>query len=135
MVDHLDPEKRSQLMSRIGPKGSKPETVVRRMAHALGYRFRLHRKDLPGTPDLVFPGRRKVVFVHGCWWHRHEGCSKASPPKSNAYFWNAKFDRNVARDRAVEDRLEREGWKVMTVWECQTRDTESLRATLNRFLQ
>lgn len=122
-------------MSRIGPKGSRPERIVRKLAHALGYRFRLHRRDLPGTPDLVFPGRRRVVFVHGCWWHRHEDCSKASPPKSNAEFWTAKFDRNVARDRDVERRLRDAGWKVMTVWECETRDRDALADRLVAFLE
>jgi len=134
MVDHLTTQDRSKLMSRIGPKGSKPETTVRRLAHALGFRFRLHRRDLPGTPDLVFPSRRKVIFVHGCWWHRHEGCSKASPPKTNIEFWQAKFDRNVTRDRAVQNQLQDGGWDVGTVWECQTRDIETLTAWLKAFL-
>lgn len=134
MVDHLTPEDRSNLMSRIGPKGSKPETLVRRLVHAMGFRFRLHRRDLPGTPDLVFPGRRKVIFVHGCWWHRHDGCSKAAPAKTNIAFWNAKFDRNVTRDRAVQRQLEDRGWLVDTVWECQTRDIAKLAVRLKKFL-
>lgn len=122
-------------MSRIGPKDSRPETVVRRLLHGLGYRFRLHRKDLPGTPDIVLPGRRKIVFVHGCWWHRHEGCPKATPPKTNAAFWNAKFDRNVLRDASVRAELEDAGWQVHTVWECRTRHLDELAVELTEFLE
>lgn len=134
MTDHLDPDARSRLMAKIGPKNSKPEMTVRRLAHALGYRFRLHRRDLPGTPDLVFPSRRKAIFVHGCWWHRHADCKKATEPKTRSDFWRAKFDRNVARDRRVEADLKRAGWEVFTVWECQTKDVDVLRAGLTRFL-
>ncbi len=121
-------------MGRIGPKGSVPETVVRRVAHALGYRFRLHRRDLAGTPDLVFVSRRKIVFVHGCWWHRHAGCAKATEPKTRPEFWNAKFDRNVARDRKAEASLVADGWDVLAVWECQTRDPHLVRSLLTTFL-
>jgi DNA mismatch endonuclease (patch repair protein) len=118
-------------MSRIRGKDTKPEMLVRRMAHRLGLRFRIHRRDLPGTPDLTFPSRRAVVFVHGCWWHRHPGCKKASGVKTRPDFWQSKFDRNVARDRRAQDMLEALGWKVFTIWECETRDEDKLRTQLN----
>lgn len=121
-------------MSRIRGKDSKPETIVRKCAHALGYRFRIHRLDLPGTPDLVFPGRHKVVFVHGCWWHRHEGCHRSGTPKTRSDYWQAKFDRNVARDARVEAQLRDAGWDVLVIWECQTRDLAVLGSALLHFL-
>lgn len=122
-------------MAKVHGKHTKPELAVRKTAHALGYRFRLHHKDLPGRPDLVFPGRRAVVFVHGCFWHRHEGCRIASTPKSNKAFWQAKFARNVERDRAAVGELEAAGWRVLTIWECETRDKEGLAARLREFLE
>ena len=125
---------RSHLMSRVRGKDTTPEMIVRRAAHALGFRFRLHRKDLPGRPDLVFPSRRKAVFVHGCFWHRHAGCRMASTPKTRAEFWAGKFDRNVRRDAAAVETLEQAGWRVMIVWECETRDAKGLRARLCGFL-
>jgi DNA mismatch endonuclease (patch repair protein) len=100
------------------------------MAHALGFRFRLHRRDLPGTPDLVFPGRRKVVFVHGCYWHRHEGCRYAYTPKSNVDFWNAKFLGNVARDAEALVELRRQGWDPLIIWECESGDSDTVAARL-----
>ena len=134
MADHLNSEGRSRLMGRIRSKGSIPEMIVRRAAHALGYRFRLHRRDLPGTPDLVFPSRRKVVFVHGCWWHQHPGCKKATGSKTQANFWAAKFARNVERDRRVEAALRDDGWDVLTIWECETRASEAMSAKLDQYL-
>ena len=115
-------------------KHTKPELVVRRLVHSLVYRFRLHRLDLPGSPDLVFPSRRKVVFVHGCFWHRHAGCRKASTPKTRADFWREKFDRNVERDARDERRLREAGWDMLTVWECETRDAAPLAGRLAEFL-
>lgn len=129
----VDPT-RGALMSRIRGVNTTPELAVRRLAHALGYRFRLHRRDLPGSPDLVFPGRRRVVFVHGCFWHRHPGCRKATTPKTRAEFWRTKFERNVERDREAERHLIDEGWSVLTVWECETKDAEALAARLREFL-
>ncbi|QDI79794.1 DNA mismatch endonuclease Vsr [Methylorubrum populi] len=134
MVDSLTPSERSALMSRIGPGNTKPELIVRRLAHALGYRFRLHRKDLPGSPDLVFPSRHKVVFVHGCFWHRHPGCRRASMPNTHRDFWDAKFTRNVERDARKERELRQTGWDVLTIWECETRDVERLATILRDFL-
>ena len=117
---------RSTNMAKVRGKDTKPEMAVRRAAYALGLRFRLHRRDLPGTPDLIFPKRKTAIFVHGCFWHRHEGCSKAGAPKTRAAFWQAKFDRNVARDARNADALRATGWTVGTIWECDTRDPEKL---------
>ena len=134
-MDIFTHEQRSELMARIKGKDTKPEICVRRMAHALGYRFRLHRRNLPGTPDLTFPRLEKVIFVHGCFWHQHVGCRYAYQPKSNFPFWKKKFSENQTRDtRALED-LRSLGWKVLVVWECQTRKPEKLWARISRFLQ
>jgi DNA mismatch endonuclease (patch repair protein) len=103
---------------------------VRHTAHALGLRFRLHRKDLPGTPDLVFPKYRVAIFVHGCFWHRHRGCSKASSPKSRTEYWQAKFDANMRRDALSVERLKALGWHVETIWECETKDCAALTSRL-----
>lgn len=133
-MDIVEPATRSRMMSGIRSKDTGPELVVRRMAHALGYRFRLHRRDLPGRPDLVFPGRRKVVFVHGCYWHRHPGCRFATTPSSNRDFWLAKFARNVERDAEVLERLCGQGWDPLVVWECETRDLKGLASRLSAHL-
>lgn len=119
-------------MSRVRGKNTSPEMRVRRAAHALGLRFRLHRKDLPGKPDLVFSARRVALFVHGCFWHRHPGCTKASTPKSRTDFWQAKFDANVARDTRVAAELEDLGWRVATIWECETKRPEALDSALQK---
>lgn len=134
-MDILAPEQRSSLMSRIRGKDTGPEIKVRRLAHALGFRFRLHRRDLPGSPDLVFPSRRQIIFVHGCYWHRHEGCRYAYSPKSNTEFWQSKFEANVVRDRRAARALEDLGWNVLVIWECETRNAETLRARLVEFLK
>lgn len=119
MVDFLSPSERSERMSRIRSSNTSPEVALRRALHALGFRFRLHRKDLPGKPDIVLPRYRTVVFVHGCFWHRHHGCRVATTPKSNTDFWVEKFDRNVARDKRSRQLLEAQGWRVIVVWECE----------------
>ena len=121
---------RSALMARIGPKNSKPEMVVRRLLHALGYRFRLHAKDLPGRPDIVFRSKKKAIFVHGCFWHRHPGCKKTTTPKTRVEFWTEKFERNVARDQLKETALRETGWQVLIVWECETESVDTLFAKL-----
>lgn len=126
MVDRLTPERRSWLMSRVRGKHTKPEMIVRRAAHALGLRFRLHRKDLPGRPDLVFPRHKVALFVHGCFWHRHPGCRLASTPKTRTEFWQSKFDANVARDIRVAEQLRAACWRVVTIWECETRKEDIL---------
>ena len=117
-------------MSRVRGKDTSPEIRVRRAAHALGLRYRLHRRDLPGTPDLVFPKYRVALFVHGCFWHRHHGCRKSSDPKSRRDYWQAKFAANVERDAKVADELEKLGWSVATIWECETRNSERVTSKL-----
>jgi len=116
--DIYSKEKRSEVMSRVRSSDTKPERAVRSALHRLGYRFRLHRSDLPGKPDIVLPRLKTVIFVHGCFWHQH-GCKKSKPPQQNATFWQKKLLSNVARDQAVAVRLEESGWKVVVVWECQ----------------
>ncbi len=121
-------------MARIRGRDTKPEVAVRRLAHRLGYRFRLHRRDLPGTPDLVFPARSKIVFVHGCFWHRHPGCRFTYEPKSNVEFWRKKFTANKQRDARVKGELKQMGWDVLTIWECEATDDEAMATVLKRFL-
>lgn len=134
MVDTLSPQARSERMSRIRGKDTVPELAVRRLAHALGYRFRLYRKDLPGRPDLVFPKLKKVVFVHGCFWHGHD-CGKGRLPKSNVAFWEDKIVKNRARDAKAVAALKETGWSVLVVWQCQTKDGKVLENALKRFLK
>lgn len=121
MTDNLTADERSRLMARIGPKDTKPELIVRRFLHRLGYRYRLHARDLPGRPDIVFRSRKVAVFVHGCYWHRHPDCRFAYTPKSRVDFWTDKFEQNVARDERVSYELEARGWSVVVVWECQAK--------------
>ena len=125
---------RRRMMAAVRGKNTKPEMVVRRLAHAEGYRFRLHRRDLPGSPDLVFPSRRSVIFVHGCFWHRHEGCQACTSPKDNHDYWQAKFERNKERDRQNLAALSEAGWRTMVVWECETRRPAELLPRLHGFL-
>ena len=138
MADIMSPEARSALMSRIRAKDTKPEMFVRRLVHAMGYRFRLHRRDLPGTPDLVFVSRRKVILVHGCFWHLHDdpNCRLARIPSSNRDFWRRKLEGNRARDRVNRSKLEALGWEALVIWECQIRvkDPQPLRQQVNLFL-
>ncbi len=119
MTDKLTPEERSWLMARVRSKDTKPEWILRSALHRLGFRYRLRRKDLPGKPDLVFPKYRAAVFVNGCFWHRHEGCSQATTPKSNVEFWERKFRGNVERDARNHRALRENGWRVVVVWECE----------------
>lgn len=134
-MDKLTPQARSEFMARIRSKDTKPEMVVRRMLHSLGYRYVLHDKRLPGRPDLVFPSRKKVVFVHGCFWHGHS-CSLASKPKTNSTYWSAKIGGNKRRDEMNADALHRAGWSALDVWECWTmeKDLHPLQARLIAFL-
>ena len=131
MVDTVSPDIRSRIMAQVKSKDTKPEMTVRRLLHGMGFRYRLHRRDLPGRPDLVFPSRNKVVFVNGCFWHGHSGCVRARVPATNREFWLAKFERNQIRDSRNSAQLIDEGWDVMTVWECEMRD---LRKVTNRLL-
>lgn len=118
MVDIVTPDKRSQMMAGIGSKNTKPELIVRKMLHAAGFRFRLHRKDLPGKPDIVLPKHRVAIFVHGCFWHGHENCRLFRLPKSRAEFWAAKIGDNRARDERNQAQLLLDGWRVVVIWEC-----------------
>ena len=132
MADIVDPQTRSRMMSGIRGKDTKPEMVVRRLLHAMGYRYRLHAKDLPGRPDIIFRRRRLAIFVHGCFWHRHPDpeCRLAPMPKSRIEFWTAKFEGNRARDEANVKSLESMGWKVLVLWQCQLKDRVWLASTL-----
>jgi DNA mismatch endonuclease, patch repair protein len=121
-------------MSRIRGRDTKPEMIVRRLLHAAGYRFRLHRRDLPGRPDLVFPVRQKIIFVHGCYWHRHDCPYGRVSARTNAAFWDAKIRGNVERDRRDITALEAAGWRVHVVWECETKAISILARRLERFL-
>ncbi len=129
-MDHLDPHQRSANMAKVRSKDTGPELLVRRVAHRLGLRFRLHYKDLPGRPDLVLPRRRLAIFVHGCFWHRHEGCARASLPTTRRDFWERKFATTLERDARQRAELERRGWRVLVLWECKLRDTAALEARL-----
>ena len=134
MADSLTPAERSRRMSLIRGRDTKPEMLVRRMAHALGFRFRLHRRDLPGCPDLVFPRLKRVVFVHGCFWHRHQGCKRARLPKSRHEFWVPKLEGNRLRDRRNRALLKKLGWDCLVVWECQLERPEWVGQKLERYL-
>lgn len=134
-MDIIDKEARSRLMGRIRGKDTKPEMLVRRVAHGLGFRFRLHRRDLPGSPDLAFPGRRKAVFVHGCYWHRHAGCRYCYAPKSNVDFWEAKFAANQARDQKALEDLRSQGWDTLVIWECEAKDSNLVASRLSAHLE
>jgi len=133
MADKISKERRSANMSAIRSKNMKPEMVVRQLVHGMGYRYRLHRKGLPGKPDLVFGRRNAVIFVHGCFWHQHD-CQDGHRPKSNTSYWDEKLRRNVERDARVQSELEEMGWRVLVVWECQTKRSTELKDRLKKFL-
>lgn len=133
-MDTLTPEARSERMSRIRGRNTKPELLVRRLVHRLGYRFRLHRADLPGKPDLVFTSRRKIIFVHGCFWHRHTGCALARMPKSRLDFWKPKLEANKKRDVRSRRQLTALGWQSLVIWECEAKDNDKLERRIKAFL-
>ncbi|MGY2138725.1 very short patch repair endonuclease [Pseudomonas reactans] len=133
-ADIVTHEQRSQNMSRIKGKNTKPEMIVRSACHDLGFRYRLHRKDLPGTPDLVFPKHRLCLFVHGCFWHSHPGCKYAYTPKSRLDFWLPKLAKNVERDMKTKRALEVSGWRVSIIWECRTKNRDTLRAEIRKLI-
>src|SRR5690349_7596484 len=133
-MDSITPERRSENMRRIRSQDTSPELLLRRKLHKLGYRFRVHRTDLPGKPDLVFVGRRKAVFVHGCFWHQHSSCADGRIPKSNLTYWAPKLRNNVARDRRNLLQLKRLGWEIHIVWECELKDLDQLLRSLRAFL-
>jgi len=121
-------------MAKVRSQDTKPEVLVRSLIHRMGFRFRLHNKHLPGNPDIVLPRHKKIVFVHGCFWHQHEGCPHAARPASNIAYWNKKLDGNVRRDRANLEKLAALGWRVLVIWECETRNREQLILRLQEFL-
>ena len=132
MTDFLSPEERSERMARIKGKDTRPEVALRKVLHGLGLRYRLHGAGLPGRPDLVFPRYKAVIFVNGCFWHRHAGCSIATTPKSNTAFWLEKFEKNVARDAQVAEVLKELGWRVFVAWECELGSAKKAQATGER---
>ena len=134
-MDIISEERRSWNMSRIKGKDTKPELVVRSILHKMGYRFRLHRKDLPGTPDIVLPKYKTVIFLHGCFWHRHKGCKYAYTPKSRVKFWKDKFAETVKRDKQHLKQLKENGWEVFIVWECETKNMNKLKKIINKISQ
>jgi DNA mismatch endonuclease (patch repair protein) len=132
-VDNLSQAERSEIMGRVPSKNSRPELFVRRLVFSMGYRYRLHDRRLPGCPDLVFAGRGKIIFVQGCFWHRHHNCALARMPKSRIDFWEPKLEANKRRDRKNRRALVHEGWKVLTIWECEVGDWARLSARIRRF--
>ena len=132
-VDHVSSERRSEIMRSVRNENTGAELAVRRVLFRLGYRYRLHRRDLPGSPDIVFLSRRKTIFVHGCFWHGHE-CSRGNLPSSNVDFWQAKIQRNRERDSRSEKQLRKDGWEVLTVWECEMKNDAALVKRVCRFL-
>lgn len=134
MIDVVSPEVRSRMMSGIQGKNTKPELVIRKFLHARGFRFRLHRKDLPGRPDLVLQKYRCVVLVHGCFWHRHPGCAYATTPGTRKEFWAEKFEKNVVRDGINIDALQASGWRVLVVWECGLKHAMDVVAQIDEFI-
>lgn len=135
MVDVLTEEQRKYCMSRIRGKDTKPEMVVRRLTYSLGYRYRLHVKNLPGCPDLVFPSRKKVIFVHGCFWHRHNCRYGRVKPRTRKKFWHAKLEGNKERHKRNRRKLQSKGWRILTIWECQTRKPEKIIDKIIDFLE
>jgi DNA mismatch endonuclease (patch repair protein) len=133
-TDIYSPEKRSEIMGRVKGRDTKPELVVRSLIHRMGFRFRLYASRLPGRPDIILPRHKKVVFVHGCFWHQHPNCSRAKLPQTRAEWWLSKLSRNRQRDAEIQEQLQEQGWKVLVVWQCQLRDSRALNALLRKFL-
>lgn len=134
LVDKIAKDKRSAVMRQVRSKDTKPELVVRRLTHRMGYRYRLHVKELPGTPDIVFSKRRKIIFVHGCMWHGHEGCPNNRRPHSRQDYWIPKLDGNKKRDAVNVAKLNEQGWDVLVIWECEVKNVEELAKRLTYFL-
>jgi DNA mismatch endonuclease (patch repair protein) len=133
-MDKLSAEHRSQNMRQIRSKDTAPEVLLRQMLHRCGYRFRLHREELPGKPDLVFPSRRKVIFVHGCFWHQHPGCREGRVPGSRRDYWEPKLARNGQRDRSAQAALKEQGWDYLVLWECDLKNASTALTTAQKFL-
>jgi DNA mismatch endonuclease (patch repair protein) len=134
VADHVDPATRSRIMAAVHSENTTPELAIRKLVFAMGYRYRLHVAGLPGRPDLVFPGRRKILFVNGCYWHRHRNCRYATTPKTNVEFWLSKFEANLRRDRANLKALRSLGWQVLTIWQCQLKNPDKLGKKIDAFL-
>ena len=135
MADVFTKEKRREIMASVKSRDTKPEKIVRSLVHRMGFRFSLHRKDLPGKPDIVLPRHKKVIFVHGCYWHGHANCRKATIPASNTAFWAEKIAKNKLRDAKAKRQLRRTDWRVLIVWECEIVRSEKLLRKLNKFLE
>lgn len=133
-MDIFDKSKRSWIMSQIKSKDTKPEILVRSIVHKLGFRFRKHKSDLPGKPDIVLVKHRKIIFVHGCFWHSHKKCDRSSRPQSNKSFWSEKLDKNIARDKKTKRDLRLQGWKVLIVWTCETKNIYKLQNKIANYL-
>jgi len=133
-MDSVSPGRRSEIMSRVRSRDTKPEMLVRRLVHAMGYRYRLHAKELPGKPDLVFRSRKRVIFVHGCFWHRHPGCALARLPKSRGEFWLPKLEANRQRDIKNELALQKANWSALIIWECELSNVPELKNRIKEFL-
>lgn len=133
-MDTVDSETRSRIMSHIHGKDTAPEMAIRRLIHGMGYRYRLHDRSLPGTPDIIFRARKKIIFVNGCFWHRHQGCRLATIPKTNVDYWTEKFRLNAERDRKTLEEFESIGWKTLVIWQCEIRDVEKLKGKIIEFL-
>jgi DNA mismatch endonuclease, patch repair protein len=133
-VDNLTAEQRKKTMTRVKSKDTKPEMTIRRLVHAMGYRFRLHRSDLPGKPDLTFPKFRKVIFVHGCFWHGHSCKAGKNRPASNKSYWIPKLERNMQRDIENRKKLKELGWQSLVIWECQIKDIDKMQTVVRKFL-
>lgn len=131
----ITPEVRSQMMAAVKGKNTKPEIIVRKMLHAMGFRFRLHRKELPGRPDIVLPKYRTVVLVNGCFWHQHPGCQMSRRPKSRPDYWEPKLDGNIQRDKKNRTELVKLGWRVITIWECELENPEEIAAKLKNLIE
>lgn len=134
-MDKLSPERRSANMARIRSQNTSPELILRKLIHGLGYRFRLHRNDLPGKPDLVFPSRKEVIFVHGCFWHQHRECREGRMPGSRLEYWGPKLRRNRERDALAQSSLKKQGWRYLVVWECELKNITAVLKRVKRFLE
>jgi len=134
-MDNLSPEKRSEIMSRIRGKNTTPELIVRKLVYSMGYRYRLHYAKLPGKPDLVFLGRKKVIFVHGCFWHGHEGCPKGKLPNTRLDYWRPKLEENKKRDALKQNKLKELGWQILIIWQCELKYIDVLKLKISYFMQ
>lgn len=134
-MDVFDKDKRSRVMAKVKNKNTKPELLVRSLLHRMGYRFRIHRKDIPGKPDITLPKYKAVIFVHGCFWHGHEGCPNAKRPQSNLEFWDEKLNENIDRDKKTICELERMGWRVLVIWTCEINDVDTLSQRIENFMK